>query len=166
MSYDPPMSATAAAAATTAGDPGAVSVAPAAQLAPLPPRIVLYDGVCGLCSRSVRWLIKRDSQAHLAFAPLQGETAARLRALHPRIPTTLESVVLVVDGRVHLRSKAFLYGARWLTRPWRWAYHVRWLPGFLLDLGYRLIAALRYRLWGQVELCSLPAPAERARFLP
>lgn len=139
------------------------AMVPAEQ--PLPPRIVLYDGVCGLCSRTVRWLIRRDPQGHLAFAPLQGETAARLRARHPEIPQTLESVVLVEGDRVHLRSKAFLYGARWLKRPWRWAYHVRWLPGPVLDLGYRLIARLRYRMFGKVDACELPAPAERARFL-
>jgi predicted DCC family thiol-disulfide oxidoreductase YuxK len=132
---------------------------------PLPPRIVLYDGVCGLCSRTVRWMIRRDGGA-FAYAPLQGEAAARLRARHPEIPASLESVVLVDEGRVHLRSKAFLHAARYLTRPWRWAWHLRWLPGFLLDLGYRLIARVRYRVWGRRQTCELPAPAERARFLP
>ena len=127
--------------------------------------IVLYDGVCGLCSRSVRFLIKRDHARRLRFAPLQGETAARLRAEHPAIPETLESVVLVEDGRAHLRSKAFLRVSRHLTRPWRWGWYFRWMPAFLLDLGYRLIAAVRYRIWGKVDLCELPAPEERARFL-
>lgn len=128
--------------------------------------IILYDGVCGLCSRSVRWLIRHDPQRVLRYAPLQGETAARLRAAHPRIPPTLESVVLVEDGRVHLRSKAFLHVARHLTRPWRWAYALRWLPAFVLDLGYRVIARIRYRVWGRSEQCEIPAPEERALFLP
>ncbi|MCA9676594.1 MAG: DUF393 domain-containing protein [Kofleriaceae bacterium] len=140
--------------------------AAADDAAPVPARLILYDGVCGLCSRSVRWLIKRDRDRALRYAPLQGDTATRLRARHPEIPTTLESVVLIVDGKVYLRSKAFLYAARYLTRPWRWAYHLRWLPGFLLDLGYRLIARLRYRIWGKHDSCELPAPDERALFLP
>src|SRR5688572_28596302 len=100
--------------------------------------IVLYDGECGLCHRSVKFLIKRD-RGQLYYAPLQGETAAALKQKHPEIPETMESVVLVDDGRVHLRSKAFLYVARYLTAPWRWAYYFRWLPAFLLDLGYRVI---------------------------
>ncbi len=132
----------------------------------LPPYIVLYDGVCGLCSRTVRWLIRRDRDRQLFFAPLQGETAARLRERFPKIPETLESVVLVDRDRVYLRSKAFLYGARFLTRPWRWGWYVRWLPAFLLDLLYRLVARLRYRVWGKKETCEIPAPDERARFLP
>lgn len=132
--------------------------------APVEP-LVLYDGVCGLCSKSVRWILRHEKDHTLRFAPLQGPTAAALRAQYPQIPKTLESVVLVEDGRVHLRSKAFLYTAHHLRAPWRWAYGVRWFPGFLLDLGYRLIARIRYRVWGKTDACELPAPDQRARFL-
>ncbi|HEU4612060.1 MAG TPA: DCC1-like thiol-disulfide oxidoreductase family protein [Kofleriaceae bacterium] len=131
----------------------------------MPGPIVLYDGVCGLCQRSVQFLLARDRRK-LWYAPLQGETAAALRAIHPEIPPTLESVVLVDDGRVYLRSKAFLHVARYLTAPWRWAYHLRWLPAVLLDLGYRLVARVRYRIWGKYEACRLPTADERAQLLP
>lgn len=142
--------------ATTPHDPDAL---------PVPRHLVLYDGVCGLCSRAVRFLIARDRDAALRFAPLQGETAARLRAVHPEIPEALESVVFVDGDRVYLRSKAFLYVSRFLTRPWRWGWYFRWMPAVLLDLGYRVIARVRYRIWGKKETCDLPAPDERARFL-
>lgn len=127
--------------------------------------IVLYDGECGLCHRSVRFLLARDG-GRLHYAPLQGETAATLRQQHPEIPSTLESVVLVEDGKVHLRSKAFFYVARHLTRPWRWAYALRWLPAFLIDLGYRVIARIRYRVWGKVDACERPTADQRAKLLP
>jgi len=131
----------------------------------LPGPVILYDGVCGLCQRSVQFLINRDG-GQLYYAPLQGETAAELRARHPEIPETLESVVLVDGGRVFLRSKAFLYVARYLTAPWRWGFHVRWLPAFLLDLGYNVIAKLRYRIWGKLDSCQLPTTDQRAHLLP
>lgn len=131
----------------------------------VPGPIVLYDGECGLCNRSVKFLLARDG-GQLYYAPLQGETAAALREAHPEIPRTLESVVLVEDGKVRLRSKAFLYGAKYLTRPWRWAYALRWLPAFLLDLGYRLVARIRYRVWGKYETCQLPTTDQRAKLLP
>ena len=131
----------------------------------LPGPVVLYDGECGLCQRSVKFLLKRDRN-QLWYAPLQGETAAALRARHPEIPTTLESVVLVDKDRVHLRSKAFLYGAKYLTAPWRWAYYLRWLPAFLLDLGYRVIARIRYRVWGKFDSCQRPTEDQRAHLLP
>jgi predicted DCC family thiol-disulfide oxidoreductase YuxK len=128
--------------------------------------IVLYDGTCGLCHKSVQWLLRHERDRVVQFAPLQGETADRLRARFPQIPRSLETVVLVDDDRAHLRSKAFLHVARHLRAPWRWAYAVRWLPGFVLDLGYRLVAALRYRIWGRADACDLPVPEQRARFLP
>lgn len=127
--------------------------------------IVLYDGECGLCHRTVKFMIARDRN-QLWYAPLQGETAVALRARHPEIPTTLESVVLVDEGRVFVRSKAFLYGARYLTWPWRWAYYVRWLPAFVLDLGYRVIAAIRYRVWGKYDTCQRPSVEQQAHLLP
>nr|HPI78557.1 DCC1-like thiol-disulfide oxidoreductase family protein [bacterium] len=54
-------------------------------------------------------------------------------------------------GVVRLRSKAALYLARHLRWPWRFLYWMRWLPAFLGDLPYRLVAALRYRLFGKKE---------------
>jgi len=128
--------------------------------------VVLYDGTCGLCHKSVRWLLDHERDHELRFAPLQGETAAQLRERHREIPSTLESVVLVDGDRVRLRSTAFMYTARHLRAPWRWGYAMRWLPGFILDLGYRVIARLRHRIWGHAELCDLPSPDHRARFLP
>lgn len=134
--------------------------------APLPEFIVLYDGVCGLCSRMVAWLLARDRQRRLAFAPLQGETAARLRALHPGIPPGLDSVVYLEPAGMHLRSQAFLHASRHLGPPWRWAYWLRWLPAFPLDLVYRLVARVRYRVWGRHDACQVPAGVDAQRFLP
>jgi predicted DCC family thiol-disulfide oxidoreductase YuxK len=128
--------------------------------------IVLYDGTCGLCARSVRWILAHERDRELRFAPLQGPTAAALRGRYPRIPESVDSVVYIDGTRAHLRSKAFLHVARHCRAPGRWAHAVRWLPGFLLDLGYRLIAAIRYRVWGKVDACELPSPENRARFLP
>jgi predicted DCC family thiol-disulfide oxidoreductase YuxK len=128
--------------------------------------VLLYDGVCGLCARSVRWILRHERDHELQFAPLQGETAAALRARFPQIPTKLSTVVLVADGRVHLRSKAFMHAATHLRAPWRWLYGMRWIPGFLPDLGYRVVAALRYRIFGRKDSCEIPAPDQRARFYP
>jgi len=132
----------------------------------LPPFIVLYDGVCGLCSRTVAWLVARDRERRLAFAPLQGETAARLRALHPEIPPGLDSVVYLEPGGLHLRSQAFLHASRHLGPPWRWAYWFRWLPAFPLDLLYRLVARVRYRVWGRYDACRAPGGVDPERSLP
>lgn len=129
--------------------------------------VLLYDGTCGLCHKSVQWILRHERDHALVFAPLQGDTARALRATFPDIPETLSTVVLVdpAAARVYVRSKAFLHVAGHLRAPWRWAYAFRWLPGFVLNGGYRLIAAIRYKIWGRADACSLPSPAQRARFL-
>jgi predicted DCC family thiol-disulfide oxidoreductase YuxK len=127
--------------------------------------IILYDGDCGLCHRSVRWLLRHERDHAVRFAPLQGPTAAALRVKHPRIPDALSTVVLVDGDHAYLRSKAFLHVSRHLRAPWRWAYAFRWFPGPVLDLGYRFIAAIRFRVWGRAQSCDLPAPEQRVRFL-
>jgi predicted DCC family thiol-disulfide oxidoreductase YuxK len=128
--------------------------------------LVLYDGTCGLCARSVRWILRHERDNTIHFAPLQGPTAAAVREKFTNIPSSIDTVVYVEGDRAHLRSKAFLYLARHLRAPWSWAYAVRWFPAFVLNLGYRLIAAVRYRIFGRVDACELPSPENRARFLP
>ncbi|MBA3394331.1 MAG: DUF393 domain-containing protein [Deltaproteobacteria bacterium] len=147
--------------------PSAPVVAPAAAAAAaVDAKLVLYDGTCGLCARSVRWILSHEADHELRFAPLQGETVTALRAKYPAIPEHVDTVVYLDGTRAHLRSKAFFHMARHFRAPWRWFHALRWAPGFVFDLGYRLIAALRYKLWGRVDSCELPSPENRARFLP
>lgn len=128
--------------------------------------LVLYDGSCGLCAKSVQWILSHERDHDIQFAPLQGETTAGLRARFPEIPETVDSVVYIDGGRAHLRSKAFLHLSSHLRAPWSWAHAFRWFPGFLLNLGYRFVAAIRYRVWGRADACSLVTPEQRKRFLP
>lgn len=132
----------------------------------LPAALVLYDGTCGFCAKSVRWILGHERDHEIRFAPLQGPTAQRARERFPRIPVSIDTVVYIADGRAHLRSKAILHAARHLRAPWRWGYAMRWFPGCVLDLGYRLIAAVRYRIWGHADACQMVTPEQRARFMP
>ncbi len=127
--------------------------------------LLLYDGTCGLCHKSVKWLLHHERDHALRFAPLQGPTGDAMRAKYPNIPTSIDSVVLIANDRAYLRSKAFMHVAQHLRAPWRWAYAFRWMPGFVMDLGYRLVASLRYRIWGRADLCDLPSPENRKRFI-
>ena len=131
--------------------------------------LVLYDGVCGFCDASVRWLLARDERAVFRFAPLQGSAAAALRERHPEIGGSLDSIAYVdaSDGseRVHLRSEAVFRILAELDPPWRWLALLRWIPRPLTDLGYRIFARLRYRVFGRLDECRVPTPAERRRFL-
>ena len=154
-----------AALSPPAGPSPVADASPVAGELPAVP-LVLYDGNCGLCARSIRWILDHERDHEIMFAPLQGPTAAVARRLHPRIPQSVDSVVYIADGRAHLRSKAMLHAARHLRAPWRWGYAIRWVPGLAFDLGYRLVAAMRYRIWGHADACRMVTPEQRTRFLP
>jgi predicted DCC family thiol-disulfide oxidoreductase YuxK len=161
--------------ATRGGAPGPLawsvsSAPPDPAVTPLAPRLVLFDGVCVFCNGAVRWLIARDPDATLRFAPLQGEAGAALCARHPEIPTGIDTIVYVDASRggerVYLRSEAVFRLLRELPRAPRWLLVFAVLPRWLTDLGYRAFARLRYRLFGRYESCPLPTREERARILP
>jgi len=138
-------------------------------MATLPPRLVLFDGVCRFCDGAVRWLLDRDPHGRLHFAPLQGETAAALRERHPSIPTDLDSMVYVESGaegeRVHLESAAVFRVLGQIEGPARHLAHLGRLPRWLTDPLYRIFVRNRYRLFGKLDECVIPTEAERARFV-
>ena len=135
----------------------------------MPPLLVMYDGLCGFCDVSVQWLLDHDRDRRFKYAPLQGEAAAAVLARHPEVPAGLDSIILVVQGpegeRLLWHSDAIVRIAAELPAPWRWGAWMRWIPGVLRDAGYRLVARVRYRIWGRKESCRIPSPQERALFL-
>jgi predicted DCC family thiol-disulfide oxidoreductase YuxK len=133
-------------------------------------QLVLFDGDCGVCHASVIWLLRHDPAGRFSYAPLQGETAAALRADGTEIPDSVRTFVLVDHGHVHLRSRALFAVCSHLGWPWRWLRHLRWVPAILTDLAYRGFASLRGLISAALGLssdaCALLAPEERTRFLP
>jgi predicted DCC family thiol-disulfide oxidoreductase YuxK len=126
--------------------------------------ILFFDGVCGLCSAVVDWIIQRDRSHRIRFAPLQGTTAARL--VPAELRSQLSTLVFRSGGHNHLRSAAVCRILLTLGGVWRIFGGMLWLiPWPLRDLGYRLVAKVRYRLFGRHETCRLPTPAERGLFL-
>ena len=132
-------------------------------------RLVLFAGVCGFCDAAVQWVIERDPDGRLHFAPLQGETARRLRERHPEIPDGVDSLVYVemFNGaeRIHLRSAAVVAVCRALPRPPFWVGALAVLPRFVADFLYSVFARARYWLFGKRDACRVPSPEERTLFL-
>ena len=137
-----------------------------------PTNVLFFDGVCGLCNRSVDFVLSRDRRGAIRFAPLQGETAKCRPKTECREPTAERSNLDTVVWR-DARGCEFVRSAAAVRVLWQLD-GVWWLIGWLLwliplplrDIGYRMLAANRYRLFGKKETCRLPTPAERDRFLP
>ena len=130
-----------------------------------PPAVVLFDGVCNLCSAAVRFMIANDPAGRLRFAPLQSEAAAGLLRAHGRTPGSLESLVLVDADGVHDKSDAALGIATRLRSPWPLAGVAYALPRTWRDRLYLRIAANRYAWFGKRDACMIPSPGDAARFL-
>ncbi len=128
--------------------------------------VLLYDGRCGLCHASVQRVLSTERQPTIRFAALESETAKTLSERHPVLSNPPDTVIFIEGGVAHLRSRAVFRVARHLRAPYSWLHPLRFLPAWLTDLPYRLIARLRYRIWGQADACMLPSPEQRARFLP
>ena len=130
--------------------------------------LVLYDGVCGLCNRTVRFLLRIDRRRRLKFAPLQGEPAKEIVARHG-VPDDLDTFVLarVVAGRevVSVRSAAVLDALAAVGGVWRLSAVFRLVPRPVRDRIYDWIAARRYRWFGKYDSCPTPRPEDRERFL-
>jgi predicted DCC family thiol-disulfide oxidoreductase YuxK len=132
--------------------------------------LVLYDGVCGLCSRVPQFLLRHDRRTVLYFASLQSATGKATVARWGGDPDELTSFYVVADfrtpaARVFTRSDAALFVAGALGWPWKALRAAGILPKALRDRLYDVIARARYRLFGRLEQCLLPRPEFRSRFL-
>lgn len=127
--------------------------------------VVLFDGVCNLCNGIVRFIIERDPDGRVQFAPLQSKAAAALLAQHPDHAVLPDSVVLVDDGELYVKSTAALRVARRLRFPWPlfWIFIV--VPRPLRDLTYDFIARHRYGWFGKRDTCMVPTKEVMDRFL-
>ena len=132
----------------------------------LPPQLIFYDGVCAMCNGIVKTMLRLDKERVFHFAPLQGETAELARRLHPDFPSELETVVYVRNGEVFLRSRAAALAMQQMPYPAKALSWFRFLPVWLTDFFYGIVARVRYRVFGKYEVCPLPPPEHRKRFLP
>lgn len=130
--------------------------------------LIFYDGTCGLCDHIVQFLLKHDPEGIFVFAPLQGSTAQTfLKDLDPKMKEA-DSLILVEDYTSPDR-KYYVFGKAafricWLLGGfWALLGLISFLPSFLYDWGYRLVARNRHRFF---QSCVLPTRELQDRFLP
>lgn len=126
-------------------------------------RLVLFDGVCGLCNGWIDLLLDIDTAKRLQFSPLQGE-AAKSYALPNHIP--LSSIIYVRGIYVFTKSRAVLEICRDLGGVWAIGSLLRIVPWFIRDAVYDWVAKHRYRWFGKWASCRRPSTEEQRRFLP
>lgn len=132
--------------------------------------LVFYDGECGFCDFIVQFIINQDSHELFDFAPLQGTTAAKmLKQLPPEI-VNKDSLILIEnyqspDQQVYVLGKGALRISWLLGGIWAIPGILSFLPSFLYDWGYRLVAKNRKKLFKNAS-CVIPTKEKKDRFLP
>lgn len=138
-------------------------------LLPTPPApdrdIVIFDGVCNLCTGAVRFILAHEAAPVLWFAPLQSMAGARLLRQYGFDPEDARTFVLLAEGRAFSRSDAALRLLSFLRPPWSLLRVARFIPRPMRDWAYDRVARNRYHWFGRRTECLVPTPELRARFL-
>ncbi len=127
--------------------------------------IVLFDGECAFCDRSVKWVIKHDKAGRMRFASRQSAVGQQLLAEHGLPPEGVESLILIDGERVSTHSTGTLRIAGKLPFPWKLAKVFLLVPRFIRDFFYRAVAKRRYKIAGAIEACTVPTDEQRERIL-
>ena len=127
--------------------------------------VIVFDGICRLCSRWTRFVIRRDKLRRFKLASVQSPEGQEILA-HFGLPLDrFDTMLYIEQGRVYTRSDAVLRVIAQINGGWRHLALLRWLYRPLRDSVYDLVARHRYALFGTHAQCWLPGPEDADRFL-
>ncbi|WP_139892425.1 MULTISPECIES: thiol-disulfide oxidoreductase DCC family protein [unclassified Bacillus (in: firmicutes)] len=128
--------------------------------------IVLFDGECNFCDKSVQFIIKRDPKGIFVFASLQSEAGQQLLKEY-HVPEGIDSLILLEpdNHKYYMKSSAALRICKHLSGLWSMLYVFKLVPRTIRDRVYDLIARNRIKWFGSKDQCMLPSPEIRKRFL-
>ncbi|XXG55889.1 hypothetical protein AAC387_Pa03g3448 [Persea americana] len=118
--------------------------------------IMLFDGVCNLCNRGVRFVRDNDHKRKIRYEALQSEAGKKLLQRSGRSPDDISSVVLVEKERSYIKSEAVLKIMEYIDMPFpQLALFLQFVPLFLRDFIYDNVANNRYTIFGRSETCEI-----------
>ncbi len=127
-------------------------------------KIILFDGDCHFCNRSVQFIIKRDPDIVFSFASLQSDIGQTLLK-HHKLPSDTDSIVLIDNESYFTQSSAILKITLHLHHLYPLLYTAIFIPRPIRDYIYRFVATHRYDWFGKTNACSLPSKQDQSRFL-
>ncbi len=127
--------------------------------------VLLYDGLCCLCNRTVRFLLRIDQRAVLHFAALQSTSAKSLLEQVDYSRPLPDGVVLIHNEKIYTESDAALKSLQLIGGIWKILALLRFIPHFIRNPIYRIVARNRYIWFGKFDSCPLPKPEWKHRFL-
>jgi len=115
-------------------------------------QIILFDGMCNLCNRSVDFVLAKDQQNHFSFVALQSEKGQQIIQSYA-LSSDIKSIILINNHHIFVESDAALEIARLLPAPWKWMTIFSNIPAPIRNRIYRWIAQHRYSLFGKRTSC-------------
>ena len=128
-------------------------------------KIVLFDGVCNLCSKSVQFILKRDKKNQFLFGSLQGAYGQEMLKKYELPANEFNSFMLIEGDKLYTKSSGALRMLKHLGGGWGLLYVFIIVPKFIRDGIYNWIAKNRYKWYGKMNECWLPKPEWKSRFL-
>jgi len=127
---------------------------------------ILFDAECVVCSGWVHFILRWDREGRLRIGAVQSEAGRALLLYAGLDPDDVDTMLLVEKGVPWAKSSALLRAVRYFRYPMRLFFVGLIVPAFIRDWFYDRVAKNRYQLFGKKELCLIPDPDQRARFLP
>ena len=127
--------------------------------------IILFDGVCNFCNRTVNIIIKHDKAAKFQFAASQSIGGIGVLQKFNLNQTLAASVILIDNDKVYTKTDAVIQIATHLKGWPRLFSFIKFIPRPIRDFAYDLVAKNRYTLFGKMETCRIPEESIRHRFL-
>ena len=126
--------------------------------------IILFDGICNLCSCAVQFLIMRDKKRVFRYASLQSKAGQKLTALY-NIPSEVDSIILLKNNNYYAKSCATIEVIKELKWYWKIFLFIGILPKKIRDWLYDFVAKNRYKWFGRKHACMVPTPELKSLFL-
>jgi len=127
--------------------------------------LILFDGKCNLCNRTVNFILRNDNREIFLFSPYQSESGKKILTKLGFRNTELKTVYLIENDEIYSRSTAVLLILKRLPFPWKLLFAFVIVPRSIRDSIYDVIAKSRYRWFGEMNSCRIPSEREKHRFL-
>ena len=129
-------------------------------------KIILFDGVCNLCDNTIQYVIKHDKKDVFRFVPLQSDLGKEILNYLKIDTSKMDSIVLYEPGVAYFyKSDAALEIVKDLSGFSKWSIIFKIIPSGLRNPIYDYVARNRYKWYGKKDVCMIPTPELKAKFL-
>ena len=127
--------------------------------------IIIFDGICNLCNATVQFLINRDKRNIFKFVSMQSDIAKQIFKEYNINFKNLDTIIFIEKNDFYIKSDAILRIFKKLNYPWKVFYFLKFIPKFIRDRIYDIVANNRYNWFGRRNTCMIPSNETKSKFL-